>query len=178
LAVIVSIETAMGVLHAEEIAAASDRVCALMVNTTNLGDSLHAKATAQRSGLATSFGLVILAARAYGKAVIDGPHTDIRDAQSCEFSCRQGRDFGFDGKAVIHPVQLPYTNDAFTPNPKEVEKAQAIIAAMEAEHARPYTLLDGQLLEPVELQAARRCIALHKAIAERQGAFPGLAAAG
>ena len=76
-------------------------------------------------------------------------------------------------------MQLPYTNDTFTPKMKEVEKKRAIIQAMQAAEieGHPYAVLEGRLLQPVELEAARRCIAMYEAIQAREEAFnlcPGI----
>ena len=43
--------------------------------------------------------------------------------QSFEFACRLSRDLGFDGKSLVHPFQLPYCNDAFTPKPHDLAAA-------------------------------------------------------
>ena len=173
LPVMAMIETPLAVLHAEEIAAASERLCCLVMNTATLASALHINGSPDRIGLLASLGLVVLAARAHHRAVVDGAHLDLKEAQTCEFSCRQARELGFDGKTVIHPVQLPYTNDAFTPRPKELDKARAVIQAMKAaqEAGKPYGVLDGRLLQPVELESARGMLALYEAISTREAAF-------
>lgn len=173
LPVMLMIESPMAVLRAEDMAVASERVCCLVVNTAALAATLRVSPTSDRIGLFTSLGLVVLAARAHGKMAVDGSHLDLNEAQTCERSCRQGRELGFDGKCVVHPVQLPYTNDTFTPRIKEVEKARAVIRTMEQAQleSRPYAVLEGRLLQPVELDAARRVVALHQAIRERETAY-------
>lgn len=171
--VMVMIETPLAVLNAAEIAGGSDRLCCLVLNTATLASALRINGAPERQGLWASLGLVVLAARAHHRSVVDGAHLDLKEAQTCEFSCRQGRELGFDGKTVVHPVQLPYTNDAFTPRPKEVDKARAVIEAMRAAHeaGKPYGVLDGRLLQPVELESARALLALHEAITAREAAF-------
>jgi len=167
------IESPLAVLNSKEIAGASERLVCLTVSNANLMTRMHLPPSPDRTGLFTSLGLVVLAARAHGLSVVDGAHLEITEPQACEFACRQSRDFGFDGKAVIHPVQLAYTNDAFTPKRKEVERKRHIIRVMEEANAegRSYALMDNRLLQPSELDAAYRCIALHEAIIERNKAF-------
>lgn len=167
------IETPMAVLNALEIAGASERLACLAVSNANLITSMRLPPSPDRTGLFTSLSMVVLAARAHGLSVVDGAHLDITDPHTCEYACRQSRDFGFDGKAVIHPVQLAYTNDAFTPKPKDVEKKKQIIALMEEAQSdgRSYAMLDSRLLQPSELDAARRCVAMHEAIEQRNKAF-------
>lgn len=171
--VMVQIETPLAVLHIDEIAAASDRLSCLVMNNANLSHALKLKPTPDRTGLFFSHQRVVLAARAFGRNVVDGSHLDLKEARTCELSCRQARDYGFDGKTVIHPAQLTYTNDAFSPKPKEVAQARKIIESMEAceSHDETYAVLDDRLLQPVELQAARSLIALHEASERRRAAF-------
>ncbi|NIV37445.1 MAG: CoA ester lyase, partial [Anaerolineae bacterium] len=59
-------------------------------------------------------------------------------------------------------VQLAYTNDAFTPHPKDVAKARAVIEAMEEVRAKgeAVAMIEGHVItEDVEL-AARATIEL------------------
>ena len=169
LPIMLMIESPRAVLGAAEMAAASARVSCLVVSNANLMVSMRLPETADRIGLFASLSLVVLAARAAGIACVDGAHLDVSEAQACEYACRQSRDFGFDGKAVIHPVQLAYTNDAFTPKPKDVERKRAIVAAMERarEQGLPYALMDGKLLQPSVYDAAKRCIAVAELIESR-----------
>ena len=106
LAVWCMIETPLGVLAAREIAAASPRPATLVLGTSDLTKELHALATRDRLPLITSLGLAMLAARAYGLAILDGVHFDLSDNEGFAFACRQGRELGFDGKTLIHPKQI------------------------------------------------------------------------
>jgi len=173
LPIMVMIESPRAVLNAAAMAAASNRVVCLVVSNANLMVSMRLPETADRVGLFASLSLVVLAARANGIGCIDGAHLDVSDARACEYACRQSRDFGFDGKAVIHPVQLAYTNDAFTPKPKDLEKKRAIVAAMEEarRQGKPYALKDGKLLQPSVYEAARRCLTMAEAIEHRARQF-------
>jgi len=171
--VMVQVETPLAVLRSDEIAAASDRLTSMVLNNANLSHALKLKPTPDRTGLFLSHQRVVLAARAFGRYVIDGSHLELKEARTCELACRQARDYGFDGKTVIHPAQLTYTNDAFTPKPKEVATAREIVESMEEceSHDETYVVLDGRLLQPVELQAARSLIALYEASEQRRIAF-------
>ena len=92
------LETPLGILCAREIAAASPRLAALVVGTSDLTKDLHAVSTRDRLPLLASLGLAILAARAHGLAVLDGVHLDLSDDEGFAASCRQGHEFGFDGR--------------------------------------------------------------------------------
>ena len=165
------IETPLGVLAAAQIAGASPRIGALVLGTSDLTKDLRAKETRGRQPLLTAIGLVLLSGRAYGRAVLDGVHLDLDDAEGFALSCRQGRALGFDGKTLIHPTQIEPANAAFMPTGDEVARARHIIAAYtEAAGAgRGAVRIDGRLVEALHVEEARRTLALVEAIAAREG---------
>ena len=82
--------------------------------------------------------------------------------QSFEYACRLARDLGFDGKSLVHPFQLPYCNDAFTPKPHDLAAATELIEALEEarREGRGMVVVNGRLIEHHHLKAARRLLAL------------------
>jgi citrate lyase subunit beta / citryl-CoA lyase len=169
LAVWCMVETPKGVLAAAEIAGASPRMDALVMGTSDLVSDLHALATRDRLPLLTALGLVLLAARAHGLAVLDGVHLDLADEDGFAAACRQGRELGFDGKTLIHPNQIAAANAAFAPSAEEIDRARRIVAAYgEAERrGKGVTTVDGRLVEALHAAEARRTLALAEAIAAR-----------
>src|SRR5258707_431043 len=81
--------------------------------------------------------------------------------------CAQARDLGFDGKTLIHPGQIEACNAIFTPPAEEVAHARKIIAAFERPEnaSRGAIQLDGQMVERLHAEMARRTIAIADAIA-------------
>jgi citrate lyase subunit beta / citryl-CoA lyase len=163
------IETPRGILDARGIAAATPRVGALVLGTSDLTKDLHARHTRDRHAVVTSLGLTVLAARAEGVAALDGVHLDLDDDDGLAAACRQARDMGFDGKTLIHPRQIETANAAFGPTDDEIAWARRVMAA-HAEAAaggRGIVLLDGRLVENLHVEDAHRVIALAEAIAAR-----------
>ena len=171
LAVWCMIETPRGVLAAPQIADASPRVAALVAGTSDLAADLHARQVSGRMPLLTALGLILLAARAAGRAALDGVHLDLADAAGFAAVCRQGRALGFDGKTVIHPGQIETANAAFAPEPAEVEEARRLVAAYEAAIAagKGAARFEGRLIEALHAAEARRTLSLAEAIAARGG---------
>jgi citrate lyase subunit beta/citryl-CoA lyase len=165
------IETPLGVLAAAEIAGASPRLGALVLGTSDLTKDLHAREARDRLPLMTALGLVLLAARAHRRAVLDGVHLDLADAEGFAAACRQGRELGFDGKTVIHPQQIGPANAAFRPTAEEIARARRIIAAYaEASAAgKGAVRIEGRLVEALHVEEASRALALVEAIAAREG---------
>lgn len=160
--VMVAIESPLGVLRAEQITAASERIACVVMGTSDLLTQLHGRRTPERVALHYSLSHVLLAARAHDRAVVDGISTDLKDMQSFEYACRLSRDLGFDGKSLVHPFQLPYCNDAFTPKPHDLAAALEVIEALERAHheGRGTVVVNGRLVENHHVKAARRLLAL------------------
>ena len=175
LPVMLLIGSPRGVLRAEEIAAASERIAALVIASGDLLTRLHGRRTPERTAVQYSLSHVLLAGRAHDRAVIDGISSDLKDMQSFEFACRLARDLGFDGKTLVHPFQLPYCNDAFTPKPHDLAAANEVIEALDRAHAegRGTVVVNGRLVEGHHVQAARRLLALADMIEQLEaGAVP------
>jgi citrate lyase subunit beta/citryl-CoA lyase len=163
------LETPRGILNAPAIAAASPRVTALVMGTSDLTKDLHARVTRVRLPLLTSLQLCVLAARSAGITALDGVHLDLDDDAGFVAACRQAADFGFDGKTLIHPRQVAPANEVFAPAAGDVEWARRVIAAHAdaLAHGRGVAVLDGRLIENLHVDDARRVLALADAIAER-----------
>lgn len=169
------IETPLGVLNAKEIAFASPRVECLVMGTSDLAKDLNAAHTRERLPMLTSLGLCVLAAHAAGIAILDGVHLDLNDDEGFKFSCRQGRELGFDGKTLIHPKTVDAANEIFAPSESEIAWAKKVIAAhAEAEkEGKGVVVVDGRLIENLHVLAAKRQVALADAIAVLAAAAKG-----
>lgn len=172
LPIMVMIESPLAVLRAEEIAAASDRIACLVLATSDLITQLHGRKTPDRIPLQYSLAHVLLVGRAYKRAVVDGISVDIKDMHSFEMACRLTRDLGFDGKSLVHPNQLAYCNEAFTPKMSEITYAYEVIDALEVANreGRGTIMLNGRLVEQHHVAASKRIIALAQMIEELEAA--------
>lgn len=165
----VMMETPRAMLAAADIAGACSRLECMVMGTSDLTKDLGALNTPDRLPMITGLGLSLLAARAFGLAVLDGVHVDLEDEAGFAAACRQGRELGFDGKTLIHPKQLAAANAAFAPTEAELTRARRIIAAHAEAVAvgKGITLVDGKLVEALHVETARRTVALGEAVAAR-----------
>ena len=163
------VETPVAMLHAEEIAAASDRLTVLVMGTNDLAKELHAVQVPGREPLLTALSIAVLAARATGKVILDGVYNDIKDEAGFEAECLQGRQMGFDGKTLIHPSQLEPANRIWAPTAEAVEDAAALIATFEEAIAAGKGVVthNGRMIENLHVDNARRILAVADAIAAR-----------
>lgn len=165
------VETPIAMLQIQDIARAPRLAC-LVMGTSDLAKDLQAAHTPDRLPFITGLGLCLLAARAYGLAILDGVHLNLGDDAEFLAHCVQGRGLGFDGKTLIHPKQVDPANATFGPTEAAVEDARRIIAAhAEAEaNGQGVVLLDGRLIENLHVVGAHRTVALAEAIADLMAA--------
>jgi citrate lyase subunit beta/citryl-CoA lyase len=165
------IETARAVLHAEELAAASRdsevRLAGFVFGPNDIARETRIRMQPGRAAMLPLIIHCILATRAHGLEILDGPYSDIGNVDGFGQECTQGRDLGFDGKTLIHPGQIEACNAIFTPAAKEVAYARKVIAAFERPEnaSRGAIQLEGQMVERLHAEMARRTIAIADAIA-------------
>jgi len=160
------LETPVAMLHAEEIASASDRLTVLIMGTNDLAKELHAQHVPGRAPLQFGLQACLMAARLAGKVILDGVYNDIKDDEGFRSECLQGRQFGFDGKTLIHPSQVGPCNEVFAPSEAEIASSGEIIAAFdEATTAgRGVVTVNGRMIENLHVDDARRVLAQAAAI--------------
>jgi citrate lyase subunit beta/citryl-CoA lyase len=147
------VETAAGLLHVAELG--SPRLEALILGYADLAASLgRAPGVRPPESWLYAQESLLVAARARGLQAIDGPYLEIRDDAGLRLRARHARTLGFDGKWAVHPGQVAIISETFTPAPDEIERAQAILDALERAEGRGAVELDGEMLdEAVRKQA-------------------------
>jgi citrate lyase subunit beta/citryl-CoA lyase len=162
-------ETPMGVQSVEQIVGASDRICALMMGTSDLMKDLRLPHTVKRQGLLYSLSKCVLAARVAGIDIIDGVFIDLKDDTGFRHSCEQARELGFDGKSVIHPKQIADANEVFGPNNSALEEATEIVEAWEQckINGDGVTVVRGKLVEALHVEQAQRLLEFQAEIERR-----------
>ena len=159
------IETPTAIFNVRKIARESDRLAAFVIGTNDLVKELRADHVPGRAPLLTSLSMALLAGRESGIAVLDGVYNNVKDADGFRAECEQGRDFGFDGKTLIHPGQVEVCNEVFAPSAEAVEEANGIVAAWEAGAGAGVVTHNGKMIELLHVEIARRVLATHEAIA-------------
>ncbi|MEU4848531.1 HpcH/HpaI aldolase/citrate lyase family protein [Streptomyces gilvosporeus] len=163
------VETPRAMLDARAVAAASERLTVLVMGTNDLAKELHAEHVPGRAPLLTGLSLALLGARDAGKAILDGVYNDVKDLAGFEAECVQARQFGFDGKTLIHPGQVAPCNEVFAPSDAQIAHARKVIDAFElaTREGRGVVTVDGRMIENLHVEDARRILALAEAIAGR-----------
>lgn len=170
------IESPLAVLSAQQIAATAregdKRLMGFIMGPNDIARETRMRMLPGRAAMLPLFAHCILAARAYGIEILDGPYNDISDVAGFGKECAQGRDMGFDGKTLIHPGQIDAANAAYTPPAEEVARARKIMGVFDLPEnvSKGVVQLDGQMVERLHVEMAKRTIAIADAIATLKAA--------
>ena len=148
-AVFALVETATGILRAEDIAAA-DPTSALLFGAEDLAADVGATRTAAGTEVLHAREHAVLAAAAAGVDAIDTVFTDFSDAEGLADDADFAVKLGYDGKMAIHPTQVGPINDAFTPDKDRIEWAKRVLEAREAaagEGGAAVFEVDGEMID-------------------------------
>jgi citrate lyase subunit beta/citryl-CoA lyase len=162
------IETPRAVLDISAIAMATQsfRDSVFVMGLNDFAKETRMRASSNRAAFQTAMSQTVTAGRMMGLTVIDGVYNDIADAAGFEAECRQGLEFGFDGKTLIHPSQIEVCNAVFAPTADEVSHARAVIDAfaLPENAGKGVIKVDGRMTELLHLEEARRVVAVVAAI--------------
>jgi citrate lyase beta subunit len=155
------IETPRGVLHAETIAASTPRLNCLVMGTNDLLKDMKAHQTPGREPLYAALGHCVLAARAYGVAIIDGVYNAFKDTEGFAVACAQSVEFGFDGRTLVHPAQIDAANLAFSPSAAALDLAKRQVEAYDTaiKKGEAVAVVDGQIVENLHVVTAKALLA-------------------
>lgn len=165
------IETPLAVLNADKIARAGPAerypVSVLLLGTNDLAKETRAAQTPDRLPMLSWLSDCVIAARAYGLDILDGVYNNFRDEEGFRRECSQGREFGMDGKTLIHPSQIGPCNEIFSPSDEDIAWSRTVIAAFDepGNAGRGVISIDGQMIELLHLGIAKRTVAIADAIA-------------
>lgn len=175
------IETALGLVNVEALAATHPLVCALHLGVGDFAASIGARSTEigaspplyRLTGSAAEgypevpldlfaypMMRVLVAARAFGLRAIDGPCGAFRDLRATASTAAKAAAMGFDGKQVIHPTQIEPTRDAFVPTAEERASAQRVMAALEKAERQGLgaVTVDGRMIDYANARMIRRLL--------------------
>ena len=169
----VIIESAAGISHVEEIAAATPRLQAMSLGAADFAASMGMQTTGIGGTQADYYMLhegarywadpwhwaqaaIVAACRTHGVLPVDGPFGDFSDDEGFRAQARRSATLGMVGKWAIHPKQVALANEVFTPSDAAVLEAREILAAMEAAKANGEgaTVYKGRLVDIASIKQA------------------------
>jgi citrate lyase subunit beta/citryl-CoA lyase len=133
------IETARGLINVEEICAASPRLETIILGPVDMSASMEMPSLG--GGIEIPgypgdyfhyvFVKILMAGRANGLQVIDGPYVKVRDPDGFREFSRRAMELGYDGKWALHPDQITILNELFSPTQEQFDKALDILDVYE-----------------------------------------------
>ena len=133
------IETARGLINVEEICAASSRLETIIFGPADFAASIEMPVLTGGVQIPEYpgdhfhyvFSKILMAGRANGLQVIDGPFLKIREPDAFRDYCNRTKVLGYDGKWALHPDQVTILNEVFSPTQEQFDLAIAILEAYE-----------------------------------------------
>ncbi|MFZ5752077.1 MAG: L-malyl-CoA/beta-methylmalyl-CoA lyase [Pseudomonadota bacterium] len=169
----VIIESAAGIAHVEEIAAASPRLQAMSLGAADFAASMGMQTTGIGGTQENYYMLrdgakywadpwhwaqaaIVAACRTHGLLPVDGPFGDFSDDEGFRAQARRSATLGMVGKWAIHPRQVALANEVFTPSEAQVAEAREILSAMEKAKAEGQgaTVYKGRLVDIASIKQA------------------------
>ncbi|MDQ3106267.1 MAG: CoA ester lyase [Actinomycetota bacterium] len=131
------IETARGLINVEEICAASPRLETIIFGPADFAASMEMPVLTGGVQIPEYpgdhfhyvFSKILMAGRANGLQVIDGPYLYVRDPDGFRDYCNRTKVLGYDGKWALHPDQVAILNEVFSPTQEQFDKAHDILDA-------------------------------------------------
>jgi len=152
------IENPLGILRLESIVEQGKPLgleC-LILGTNDLLKDSDMEPGENRSNLIPWFSHVMLVAKSFDIAVIDGVLNDIKNVDALQAECNTARALGMNGKTIIHPAQVDTVNTAFSPSEEQIVWWKKIVDAYakpENSHAGVINV-DDVMVERLHLEIA------------------------
>ncbi|MDA8147270.1 MAG: CoA ester lyase [Actinomycetota bacterium] len=131
------IETTRGLINVDEICAASPRLETIIFGPADFAASMEMPVLT--GGVAIPeypgdhfnyvFSRILMAGRANGLQVIDGPFLKIRELDSLREFSQRTRVLGYDGKWALTPDQVLVLNEVYSPTQEQFDRAWDILDA-------------------------------------------------
>ena len=155
------LETARGLVQRDAIARSTPRLDALVFGAEDYTADIGATRTPSNQEVLYARQAVVATAKAHDLQALDIVYIRYKDLDGLAREARQAAAWGFDGKQVIHPAQVPVVQAAFTPSDEDIAAAQKVLEAYERAKAQGLGVvgLEGKMIDMPMVKAARRVLA-------------------
>lgn len=163
---VLTIETARGILNSYNLARASERVMAIGIGAEDLAADLRATRSDSGKEILFARSQLLYSARAAGVMALDNVYANVADEKGFIADTTFGKELGFDGKSVIHPNQVALVHRIFSPSEIEIDKARQILAAYQEalERKSGVIALNGKMIDGPIVTRAQRVVDYAKAV--------------
>ena len=131
------IETAKGLINVDDICSSSPRLEAIVFGPADFATSIEMPVLVGGVGIPDYpgdhfnyvFSRILMAGRANGLQVIDGPFLKVRELQALREYSQRTRLLGYDGKWALTPDQALVLNEVYSPTQEQFDRAWDILEA-------------------------------------------------
>ena len=161
---VLSIESALGVLNAYDMAAGVTRVVSSAFGGAQDGDlntDLGCVWSIDGPEMNHARSHVLLAARAARiESPLDGVYANVRDPDGFEKDTTLSRRIGYRGRKLIHPSQIEPCNRLYMPSQAELDYYARVLEAFDAavKQGSASTTVDGKMIDEAMAKMARRVL--------------------
>lgn len=155
------IESSHGVLSATEIASCSHRIMFLAFGGVDFSQEIGLRYPEESEGLFFARNQLILASFSAGiNPPLDTVFPDIKNPKKLRLEAETARTLGYQGKLVIHPVQISPVNQAFTPTEEEINYARQILAVFykSEQDGKAVAQIKGKMIEYPHIKRAKELL--------------------
>jgi citrate lyase subunit beta / citryl-CoA lyase len=151
------IESAAGVMNIETILSSDPAVNRVAFGSVDFALDIGVDWSVEGTERVYAMSKLVLASRALGmNPPIDAVFPVIDDRESFIADTQKGKQIGFNGKMVIHPKQIDWVKEVYTPTKKQLEWSRKVIDVFESSAHSGAIDLEGKLIDrPVYLLAKR-----------------------
>ena len=129
--IVTTIESALGIINAYQIASASSRVLGIGMGAEDLCTDMQMERTSHGQEIALARRMIVLAAHAAKVKALDVVYSDIKNLQGFRDNVLEGKMLGYTGKSVVHPQQIDIVHNCYEPTAEQVEHSLAVLVAYE-----------------------------------------------
>lgn len=167
------VETAIGIVNADESCAAHERVVAAIFGAVDYTRDMQVKLTPEGSEQFYARSRLGVAARAARILPIDAPFLDYTNLTGYEQNIQDGKQLGFKGRMIVHPDLVPAANRLYAPADEEVKWAEKIIVEFETNaiaKGKAAIVVDGRLVDTPVYSNAQDIMANYKEVCAKNNA--------
>jgi citrate lyase beta subunit len=157
---LIGVETAKGLVNLREIAEADKRLEAIIFGAEDYAASVGAIRSKEATEVLYARSAVVAACAANDLQAIDMVYINFKDIEGLRSEAEAGAGLGFSGKQVIHPNQVPVTQEAFTPSDQAIEYARRVVESFESsqKEGKGAYALDGKMIDMPLLKNAQKVL--------------------
>ena len=163
--IVATIETALGVQNAFEIATASKRILGIGLGAEDFRTDMRMTRSEDGQEILYARNRISLAAHAAGVMPLDYVYSNFNNTEGFTADVRFGKMLGFTCKSVIHPSQIPLVHAVYDPTEKEIEHAKQVLVVYDQAMAKGSGViaLNGKMIDMPMVTRAKAVLAYAKA---------------